>query len=160
MLPSPLPDHPESRLAALGLTLPKPSAPVAAYVPTKRVGALLFVSGQVPFKDGVLMAKGVVPSAVSMEEAVGCSRQCVLNALAAAKAALGDLARIKQVVRVGVWVACANDFTDQPKVANGASELLVSIFGEAGRHARAAVGTNALPLGAPVEVEVLFEVGE
>lgn len=148
----------EQNIQKLGLTLPTPSAPVAAYIPTKRVGNLLYVSGQVPFRDGKMLATGPVPSSVTLETAQDCARQCVLNGLAAAKAALGSLDKIVSVVRVGVFVQCDAGYTDQPKVANGASELLVQIFGDAGRHARAAVGCNALPLGASVEVEFLFEV--
>lgn len=159
--PHPGSPSPEARLAELGLTLPTPAAPVAAYVPTRRIGQLLYVSGQIPISEGKLLAKGVVgsqPGDVTVEVAQQCCRQCVLNALAAAKAALGGLDRIASVVRVGAWVACRAEFVDQPKVANGASELLVAIFGEAGKHVRAAVGTNALPLGVPVEVEFLFEI--
>lgn len=148
----------DDRLKALGISLPTPAAPVAAYIPTKRAGSLLFVSGQVPLREGKLIAMGRVPSQVSLETARECARQCVLNGLAAARAALGSLERVEQVVRVGVFVACDAEYHEQPKVANGASELLVEVFGEAGRHARAAVGCPALPLGAPVEVEFVFEV--
>jgi enamine deaminase RidA (YjgF/YER057c/UK114 family) len=148
----------DARLTQLGIALPTPPKPVAAYVPSRRVGNLLMVSGQVPFKDGKLLAIGPVPASVSLEGAVAAARQCAINALAVANDALGSLDRVASVVRVGAWVACSAEFTDQPKVANGASELLVEVFGEAGRHARAAVGTNALPLGATVEVEVWFEV--
>lgn len=153
-----IPPTPETRLAQLGLTLPTPAAPVAAYIPTRRSGNLLFVSGQIPVRDGKIVATGPVPSAVSIETARDCARQCALNGLAAARAALGSLDKIKQVVRVGCFVACDSGFGDQPKVANAASELLVEIFGEAGRHARAAVGTNALPLNVAVEIEFVFEV--
>lgn len=148
----------EKRLVELGFTLPTPAAPVAAYIPTRRSGNLLFVSGQIPVRDGKIIATGTVPSTVSVESARDCARQCALNGLAAAKAALGSLDRIRQVVRVGCFVACDTGFGDQPKVANAASELLVEVFGEPGRHARAAVGTNALPLNVPVEVEFVFEV--
>lgn len=154
----PAPLSPETRLAELGLTLPPPPKPVAAYIPTKQAGSLLFVSGQVPLRDGAMLATGTVPGVVPLEVAQACARQCVLNGLAAAKAALGSLSRIVSVVRVGCFVACDPSFTDQPKVANGASELLVEIFGERGRHARAAVGAPSLPLNAPVEVEFVFEV--
>lgn len=146
------------RLSQLGITLPKPTAPVAAYIPTVRTGSLVFVSGQLPFEDGKLIAEGSIPSKVSLETAQRCARRCVVNGLAALQGEIGSLDKVRRVVRVGVWVACDGGFTDQPKVANGASELLQEIFGEAGRHARAAVGTNVLPLGAPVEVELLFEV--
>jgi enamine deaminase RidA (YjgF/YER057c/UK114 family) len=148
----------DARLTQLGITLPTAPKPVAAYVPARRVGNLLFISGQLPFKDGRLLATGPIGSTVTWEEANAAARQCAINALAVAKDALGSLDNVAGVVRVGVWVACAADFVDQPKVANGASELLVEVFGESGRHARAAVGTNALPLGATVEVEVCFEV--
>lgn len=150
---------PESRLQELGYALPVPSTPVASYVPARRVGELLYVSGQIPYNDGALLAKGVVGEGVTLEQAHACARQCALNALAAVKAALGDLSRVAQVVRVGVFVACRADFTDHSKVANGASDLLTAVFGDAGRHARAAVGAPSLPLGAPVEVEMVVQVG-
>lgn len=149
---------PESRLQALGLTLPTPPKPVAAYIPFRRSGNLLFISGQIPSVEGKLIASGRVPSDVSIEQAQECARRCVLNGLAVAKSAIGELSNIKQVIRLGVFVACDPTFTDHPKVGNGASELLVELFGDAGRHARAAVGAPSLPLGAPVEVELLFEV--
>ncbi len=147
------------RLQALGIQLPDAPAPVASYVPAVRTGDLLVVSGQIPFRDGHLMASGPVPTAVSVDDAQAAARQCVLNALAVAAANLnGDLERIRRVVRVGVFVQSDPDFTDQPVVANGASDLLVELLGDAGRHARAAVGSIALPLGATVEVEMMLEV--
>jgi enamine deaminase RidA (YjgF/YER057c/UK114 family) len=149
---------PEEALAKLGLTLPTPARPVAAYVPTVRTGNLVFVAGQLPFVDGKLPKTGRVGEGVTLEEGQLYARLAALNALAAVKAEVGDLARVTRVVRVGAFVASADAFTDQPKVANGASELLVQVFGEAGRHARSAVGVNALPLGAPVEIELLVEV--
>jgi enamine deaminase RidA (YjgF/YER057c/UK114 family) len=148
----------ESILIAAGLHLPEPAKPVAAYIPSRRAGSMLYISGQIPMRNGQLIASGSVPGRVSVETAQECARQCVLNGLAAVKAAAGSLDAVKQVVRVGVFVCSEPGFTDQPKVANGASELLVQVFGEAGRHARAAVGSVALPLGAPVEVEFLFEL--
>lgn len=148
----------EERLAALGLTLPQAPSPVAAYVPAVRTGSLLIVSGQLPFREGKLMAEGTVPSQVDLETAYACARQCVLNGLAVAKANLGGLDKISRVVRVGCFVNSAPGYGDQPKVANGASELLQEIFGEKGRHARAAVGSVALPLNTPVEIEFMFEV--
>jgi len=148
----------EAVLVSLGLTMPEAAKPVAAYVPWVRTGNLLYISGQIPMRNGSMIAKGAVPREVSMEIAIECARQCTLNGLAAAKAALGSLEAITRVVRVGAWVCCDAGFTQQPQVANGASELLVQVFGEAGRHARAAVGSIALPLGAPVEVDFLFEV--
>lgn len=146
-------------LAQLGLALPPAPKPVASYVPFVLTGNLLIVSGQLPFKDGALIAKGCVPSAVGIDLAQECARQCVLNGLAVVAGACGgSLDKVVRVVRLGVFVASDNDFIEQPKVANGASDLLQKIFGEAGRHARAAVGTNALPLGACVEVEMMVEI--
>jgi len=149
---------PEAVLAELGIQLPEAPKPVAAYIPFRRVGNLLFVSGQVAFADGKLIAQGAVPGQVRLELAQVCARQCALNALAVIKSAVGNLSAVKQVVRVGVFVCSEPGFYEQPKVANAASELLVQVFGEAGRHARAAVGSVALPLGSPVEVEVVVEV--
>ena len=147
------------RLEALGVSLPPAPPPVAAYVPAVEVGDLIFVSGQLPLRAGVLTAAGPVPSAVSVEEAQAAARQAVLNALAVVSDALeGDLGRVRRVVRLGVFVASEPGFAGQPQVANGASELLVEVFGEAGRHARAAVGSVALPLGATVEVEMVVEI--
>jgi enamine deaminase RidA (YjgF/YER057c/UK114 family) len=147
------------RIAALGLTLPDAPKPVAAYVPFVRTGDLLFISGQIPFRDGTLVAVGSVPGVVSLEDARAASRQCVLNALAVVQDALeGDLRRVRRIVRLGVFIASDPGFTEQPKVANGASELLVELFGETGRHARAAVGSISLPLGSTVEVEMIVEV--
>lgn len=148
---------PEARLAAMGLELPSPPKPVAAYIPYVRSGSLVYVSGQVPLRDGQLIAKGRVGVDVDLETALACARQCTLNGLAVAREAVGSLAGIARVVRVGCFVACEAGFNQQPKIANGCSELLVEIFGDAGRHARAAVGSVDLPLGAPVEIEFLFE---
>lgn len=149
----------DSKLAELNLVLPAPPKPVAAYIPCVRSGNLVFVSGQLPFAAGQLLFTGKVPAPVDMEEAQECARQCVLNGLAILKAELGgDWSKLVRVVRIGVFVQCADGYADQPQVANGASELLVKILGDAGRHSRAAVGVNALPLNAPVEVEFVFEV--
>lgn len=147
-----------TKLVGMGLALPTAPKPVAAYIPCRRVGNLLFIAGQIPMRDGQLMAKGSAPSQVSVEEAVACARQCVLNGLAVIKAEVGSLDRVKQFVRLGVFVCSEAGFYEQPKVANGASELVVELFGEKGKHARAAVGSIALPLGAAVEVEFLVEV--
>jgi len=153
------PQSPSSRLTALGITLPAAPKPVAAYIPAVRTGNLVFISGQIPMRDGRLVATGPVPSQVAVEAAAEAARQCVLNGLAVLAGMLeGDLDRVKQIVRLGVFVCSDPGFTEQPKVANGASTLLQDIFGEAGRHARAAVGSVALPLGATVEVEMLAEV--
>jgi enamine deaminase RidA (YjgF/YER057c/UK114 family) len=149
---------PEVRLKELGLSLPAPAVPVGSYLPCVRAGDLLFVSGQLPLRDGVLIARGKVGSAVSLEQGQEAARQAVLNALAQVAAEAGGLERVVRVVRVGVFVNSAAGFTEQAKVANGASDLLVGIFGEAGRHARAAVGVSDLPLDAAVEVELIVQV--
>ena len=149
---------PEERLEQLDITLPTAAAPLAAYVPCVRTGNLVYVSGQVPVVDGNPGWVGRLGAEVGLEEGVAAARRCAVNLLAALKAELGELSRVRQVVKVTVFVASAPDFSDQPKVANGASELLGEAFGEAGRHARAAVGVAALPLGVPVEVEAIVEV--
>ena len=149
--------HPEERLADLGLSVPEVAKPVAAYVPAVRSGNHIFTSGQLPMRSGELMQTGKVGGDVSPEEAVECARQCALNAIAAVKAELGDLALVKRVVKVVAFVASTPDFTGQPQVANGASELFGSVFADAGIHARSAVGVPVLPLDAPVEVELVVE---
>ena len=149
---------PEERLAGLGLTVPEVAKPVAVYVPAVRSGNHVFTSGQLPMKAGELMLTGKVGDDVSAEEGYACAQQCALNALAAVRAEVGDLSSVKRVVKVVVFVASTPDFTGQPGVANGASELFGSVFGDAGVHARSAVGVSALPLDAPVEVELLVEV--
>ncbi|MFF7247652.1 RidA family protein [Embleya sp. NPDC008237] len=150
--------HPEQRITELGLTLPGVVPPVAAYVPAIRTGNYIHTSGQLPMIEGKLPATGKVGAEVTPEEAKQLARQCALNALAAVKAELGDLSLVRRVVKVVGFVASAPDFTGQPGVVNGASELLGEVFGEAGRHARSAVGVAVLPLDAPVEVEILVEV--
>ncbi|ANH37975.1 Endoribonuclease L-PSP [Nocardioides dokdonensis FR1436] len=152
-------EHPEERLAALGLSVPEVAVPVAAYVPAVRSGQHVYTSGQLPMRSGELMATGKVGGEVTAEEAQACAQQCALNAIAAVKAEIGDLARVVRVVKVVCFVASTPDFTGQPGVANGVSELLGKVFGEAGVHARSAVGVPVLPLDAPVEVELLVEVG-
>lgn len=148
-----------AKLRELGLQLPGAPKPVAAYVPCVRSGDHLFVSGQLPMREGKLIAVGSVPSQVKVEEAQAAARQGALNALAIVHEAIGgDWTRFVRVARVVVYVCSDASFTEQPKVANGASELLGAVLGEAGRHARSAVGVSALPLGAAVEVEVTVEV--
>jgi enamine deaminase RidA (YjgF/YER057c/UK114 family) len=149
--------HPEERLADLGLSVPEVAKPVAAYVPAVRSGNHIFTSGQLPMRSGELMQTGKVGGDVSPEEAVECAQQCALNAIAAVKAELGDLALVKRVVKVVAFIASTPDFTGQPQVANGASELFGTVFAEAGVHARSAVGVPVLPLDAPVEVELVVE---
>jgi enamine deaminase RidA (YjgF/YER057c/UK114 family) len=149
---------PEERLAELGLSVPEVPTPVAVYVPAVVSGDLVFTSGQLPMKNGELMLTGKVGGEVAPEEAKEAAQQCALNAIAAVKSKIGDLDKVVQVVKVVVFVASTPDFTGQPQVANGASELLGKAFGEAGIHARSAVGVSVLPLDAPVEVEIIVEV--
>lgn len=147
----------EAKLAELGLALPTAAAPVAAYVPVVVAGDMAYVSGQISFVDGVLV-KGRLGEDVSLDEGYGAARGCGLMILAQLKAALGSLDRVERVVKLGGFVNCTGDFTDQPKVVNGASELMVAVFGEAGRHARSAVGVPALPLGVAVEVDAIVSL--
>ena len=149
---------PEERLAELGLAVPEVAKPVAAYVPAVRSGHHVFTSGQLPMREGQLITTGKVGGEVTAEEAVECARQCALNALAAVRAEIGELSNVKRIVKVVAFVASTPDFTGQPGVANGASELFGAVFGEIGQHARSAVGVPVLPLDAPVEVELVVEV--
>ena len=149
---------PEENLAELGLEVPEVVPPVAAYVPAVRSGNQVFTSGQLPMRNGELLAVGLVGAEVTPEQAYECAQQCALNAIAAVKSVVGDLSQVKRVVKVVGFVASAPGFTGQPGVVNGASELLGKVFGDAGVHARSAVGVAALPLGVPVEVEILVEV--
>jgi len=149
---------PEERLAELGLAVPEVAKPVASYVPAVRSGHHVFTSGQLPMREGQLITTGKVGGEVTAEEAVECARQCALNALAAVRAEIGELSNVKRIVKVVAFVASTPDFTGQPGVANGASELFGAVFGEIGQHARSAVGVPVLPLDAPVEVELVVEV--
>ncbi len=149
---------PAERLAALGLTLPPVAAPVAAYVPAVRTGRYVYTSGQLPTVDGKLPAVGKVGDEVSAQDAAGMARTCALNALAAAASAAGGLAAIRRIVKVTGFVASAPGFGGQAQVINGASELLIEVFGEDGKHSRSAIGVAELPLNAPVEVELIAEV--
>ena len=149
---------PEARLAALGLTLPPVAAPLAAYVPAVRTGSHVYTAGQLPLVDGKLLMTGKVGAQVSTAEAAALARTCALNALAAVASVTGGLSAVTRVVKVTGFVASDPAFTDQPQVVNGASELLLEVFGEAGRHARSAVGMAVLPFGAPVEIELIAEV--
>lgn len=149
---------PEERLAELGLAVPEVAKPLASYVPAVRSGNYIYTSGQLPMRSGELMAAGKVGGEVTQEEAIACAQQCALNAIAAVRAEIGDLSLVKRIVKVVAFVASTPDFTGQPAVANGASELFGSVFGDAGVHARSAVGVASLPLDAPVEVEILVEV--
>jgi len=148
----------EERLAELGLELPAAAAPLASYVPVRISGGQAFVAGQVPLEDGKVLSMGKLGAEVSIEEGREAAKRCALQALAALRNALGSLDRVRGIVRLDVFVAAAPGFTDLPKVANGASDLLVEIFGEEGRHARAAVGVAELPLGASVEVVLVAQL--
>jgi enamine deaminase RidA (YjgF/YER057c/UK114 family) len=148
----------EDKLASMGLSVPEVAKPVAVYVPAVRSGNHVFTSGQLPMRSGELMITGKVGDEVTEEEAVACAQQCALNAIAAVKAEIGDLDAVKRIVKVVAFVASTPDFTGQPRVANGASELLGEAFGDAGVHARSAVGVPVLPLDSPVEVEIVVEV--
>jgi enamine deaminase RidA (YjgF/YER057c/UK114 family) len=149
-------------LAALGIKLPTPAKPVASYVGWVKAGNLVFVSGQLPLRDGELAVKGIMGNPVdgiTVEDAVGEARQCAINILAQVNAACeGDLSRVKQVVKLTGFVACTSNFTDHPKIINGASDVMMTVFGEAGKHARAALGVASLPMNACVEVEAVVEL--
>jgi enamine deaminase RidA (YjgF/YER057c/UK114 family) len=150
--------HPEENLARLGLAVPEVAKPVASYVPAVRSGNHVYTSGQLPMRSGELIATGKVGGEVTAEEAQECAQQCALNAIAAIKSEIGDLAQVVRVVKVVCFVASTSDFTGQPQVANAASDLFGEVFGDRGVHARSAVGVPALPLDAPVEIEILVEV--
>lgn len=149
----------EKKLAALNIVLPQPAAPVASYVPYTLAGNTVFISGQLPMKDGKLQMLGKAGGEVTVEQAQEAAKLCAVNVLAQLKVACGgDLDRVRQCLKLGVFVASAPGFTDHPKVANGASDLMVSVFGDAGKHARAAVGVAELPFGVCVEVDAVFEI--
>ena len=148
----------ELKLNHLGLNLPDAPKPVAAYIPAKQTGNLVFTAGQLPMVNGELISKGLLGQDVEIDEANKAARICTLNALAAIKGLIGDLDRIKQIIRVVGYVASVPTFTQQPAVVNGASELLLEIFGENGKHARSAVGMAVLPLNASVEIELTVEI--
>lgn len=150
---------PEERIAALGLAIPEVAKPVAVYVPAVRSGSHVYTSGQLPMVDGKIAATGKVGAEIDADAAKQLAQICALNALAAIRAEVGELAAVKRVVKVVGFVASAPDFTGQPAVVNGVSELLGEVFGDAGVHARSAVGVASLPLDAPVEVELIVEVG-
>jgi len=153
-----MPQNPQERMQELGLELPQVPRPVASYVPAVRTGNLVFTAGQVSFEDGEIHVTGKVGDAVSLEEAQHAARLCALNALAAAASEAGGLDRISRIIKVVGYVASAPGFNGQPQVVNGASDLLGEIFGENGHHARSAVGVAELPLGVPVEIELIVEL--
>jgi len=151
-------DPPEARLVALGLALPPVAAPLAAYVPAVRSGQHVYTAGQLPLADGKLLMTGRVGAQVSVEEAAALARTCALNALAAVASVTGGLSAVTRIVKIVGYVASDPSFTGQPLVVNGASELMLEVFGDAGRHARSAVGVAVLPLDAPVEIELIAEI--
>jgi Putative translation initiation inhibitor, yjgF family len=148
----------DTRLSELGLTLPQPAAPVAAYVPTVEIGGLLHISGQISFAEDGSLIKGRLGEDIAVDEGIAAARRCAVMLLAQIKAALGSLDRVERIVKLGVFVNSAPSFTDQPKVANGASELMQDVFGEVGRHARSAVGVAVWPLGVAVEIDAIVAV--
>ncbi len=148
----------DQRLAELGITLPQPAAPVASYVPAVESGGMLYISGQISFAEDGSLITGRLGDDVDLDGGIAAARRCGVMLLAQMKAALGSLDRVGRVVKLGAFVNSTPDFTDQPKVANGASELMQEVFGESGRHARSAVGVAALPLGVAVEVDAIVEV--
>lgn len=150
-------DRIDRKLSELGLVLPAAAPPVASYVPAVESGGLLHISGQLPFKDGQLI-QGRLGDGVDLAAGAEAAQACALMLVAQIKAALGGLHRVERIVKLGVFVNSTSDFTDQPKVANGASDLMVALFGEAGRHARSAVGVASLPLGAAVEVDAIVQI--
>ena len=148
----------DQRLAELGIILPEPAAPVASYVPTVEAGGFLYISGQVSFGEDGQLIKGRLGEDMDLDGGIAAARRCGINLLAQMKAALGSLDRVERVVKLGAFISSTGNFTDQPKVANGASELMQDVFGEAGRHSRSAVGVPVLPLGAAVEVDAVVAV--
>ena len=148
----------EEKLKELGLNLPEPATPVASYIPCIKTGSLIFVSGQLPFKEGKLLYKGKVGKDITVEEGKLAAELCVLNALAVVKKEIGTLDKIKKIIRVSGFVNCTEDFESQPQVINGASDLLVNLFGDKGKHTRIAIGVNSLPLGSSVEIDFIFEI--
>ncbi|MCH8032201.1 MAG: RidA family protein [Bacteroidetes bacterium] len=148
----------EEKIKELGFTLPETPKPLAAYIPAIRTGDYVYTSGQVPFADGELMYSGKIGFDLTIEEGQMAAELCALNGLSSIKSEIGDLNKIEQIVKVTVFVNSADGFTDQPKVANGASEFLGKIFGESGKHVRSAVGVNELPADSAVEVEIIVKV--
>lgn len=151
---------PEEKLKSMGIKLPEVPKPLGSYVPFVRTGNLVYLSGMLPLKQGRLLKTGRVGERVTLEDAVEAARTAAINALSVLRAAAGSLDNIKRCVRITGFIASSSDFTDQPKVLNAVSDLMFEIFGEAGRHARAAVGVNILPLNSPVEIEFIFELKE
>ena len=151
---------PEEKLKSLGIELPEVPKPLGSYVPFVRTGNLVYLSGMLPLKEGKLIKTGRVGETVALDDAVACARTATINGLSVLKSAIGSLDKVKRCVKISGFVASSQDFTEQPKIMNGASELIFEVFGEPGRHARVAVGVNVLPLNSPVEIDFIFEVEE
>ncbi len=151
---------PEEKLTALGIELPEIPKPLGSYVPFVRTGNLIFLSGMLPLKGGKLLKTGRVGESVTLDEATQYARTAAINALAVLRSAVGSLNKVMRCVKISGYVSSADDFVDQPRVVNGASDLIFEVFGEAGRHSRVAVGVNVLPLNSPVEISFIFEIGE
>ena len=149
---------PEDKLRELGITLPEVPQPLGSYVPFVKTGNLVYVSGMLPIKEGQLTRTGRVGDAVTLQEAIEDARSAAINALAVVRSAVGTLDNVEQCIKITGYIASSPDFTEQPKVLNSASDLLFQIFGESGRHARAAVGVPVLPMNAPLEIEFIFEI--
>jgi len=148
----------EEKITSLGLQLPEVAKPVASYIPAVQSGNLVFISGQIPFVHGKLLCRGKLGKEIDLEKGYECARIAVMNCIAALKSVIGDLDKVKRIVKITGYVNSAAGFEDQPKVLNGASDLVIEIFGEKGRHSRTAIGTNELPLAAPVEVDLIAEI--
>ncbi len=150
----------EAKLKEMGITIPEAPKPLASYIPATLIGTQVFTAGQIPLELGKLKYEGKVGSEISLEDAQEAAKLCAINCLSVIKSVTGSLSKIKRIIKVAVYVASADGFTDQPKVANGASDFLVEIFGEDGKHVRSAVGVSELPINAPVEIEMIAEVTE
>ncbi len=151
---------PEEKLKTLGIELPEIPTPLGSYLPFVKAGNLIFISGMLPLKGGKLLKTGRVGELVTLDEATGYARTAAINALAVLRSAVGSLNKVMRCVKISGYVSSADDFVDQPRVVNGASDLIFGVFGEAGRHSRVAVGVNVLPLNSPVEISFIFEIGE
>lgn len=152
--------NPSDKLKELGIELPVTVKPLASYVPTLRTGNYVFISGNLPIRDGKLVYEGKVPVALSVEDAYDAAKIAAINIMAAIKGEIGDLAKVKRIVRLNGFVQSSDDFTMQPKVINGASDLFVEVFGDIGKHTRAVMGVNSLPLNSPVEIDAIIEIME
>ncbi|MCD6217326.1 RidA family protein [bacterium] len=152
--------NPSDKLRELGIELPETAKPLASYVPSLRVGNYIFISGNLPIRDGKLIFEGKVPVDLSIEDGYEAAKIAAINIMAAIKGEIGDLAKVKRIVRLNGFVQCSDDFTMQPNVINGASDLFVEVFGDIGKHTRAVMGVNSLPLNSPVEIDAIIEIME